>query len=357
MSLNISDITASDRIPTSNLPDNKINLKNGEIISAVVVRKVSEGEMLISAKGRQFNVFTNLNLPEGSRQLFEVSLIGSKIELNLLQEPFNKTEQPSAIVSAVAAKETLTDILSELKTALDRPALSRLTAQEVQNLRQILPNILYGISRDHNGTWIKENILSSGLFWENKILDILSDEKNNPIKKIMKNDLKAILLLLQKRLIGENNDGTDDLILKIKQATNLIEGNQLLNLSSLEKGLGWLFSIPGSIEDGFRDGKIFVKKGDGKSGIFFSVFLEFTQLGSFEADVSMMESMISVRIIMDDKKKARMVKDDISLLEKGLKAVGMTDVIVSCDVRKENETAGSLSSEFLNRSQGVNIVI
>jgi len=357
MSLNISDINTPDRSLQMGLQAGKINLKDGEIIRATVAGRLPDGGTLLSVNGRQLNVSTGLNLPEGSSRFFQVNLIGSKIELKLLEGPVRKTDQAVTIMPSNVAKETLTGILSELKTALDQAGLSRVTAQESQNLRQLMPSILYGNPKDHNGMWVKENIIAGGLFWENKVVDFLSDEKNNPIKKLIKGDLKGILLSLQKALLAEDNDGNDALTMKVKQALNLIEGNQHLNLSTLEEGLGWLFFIPGLEKDGFSKAEIFVKKGDGKSGIFFSVLLEFTQLGRFEANVSMTGSKTSIKILMDDEEKAKIVNDDLHMLEKGLSVLGITDVVVSCAVRKGDEIAGGIPPDFLGRLQTVNIVI
>jgi hypothetical protein len=356
MSINISDINSPDRSFQNNAQPGNTNLKNGDIIRAKVTGKLPDGGILISANGRQLNVVTGLNLPEGSRHLFQVNLIGSKIELRLLEGTAPKSGQPVLIMPPNASGETLTGILSELKTALDQAGLNRTAAQALNNLKQIMPSIQYGNPRDHNGMWIKQNILSSGLFWENKVVDFLSEDKSNPIKKIMKGDLKAILLSLQKGLMGEDNDGNDALTMKVKQALNLIEGNQQLNLSTLEQGLGWLFVIPG-LEDAFSNAELFVKKGDGKNGIFFSLLLEFTQLGRLEANVSMIESRTSIKILMDDEEKTGIVNDNLPLLEAGLKALGMADVKVSCDVRNGDTVIGSLSPTLSGRSKTVNIVI
>lgn len=357
MSIIISDINTSGRSFQKNFPDDKINLKNGEIIRGTVVGKLPEGGTLLSANGRPFNVLASPDLPEGSRHLFQVNLSGSKIELKLLDGAVLKSDQPAAVMTSNAARETLTGILSELNTALEQGGLGKLSAQAINNLRQIMSSIVYSNPRDHNGAWIKENIMASGLFWENKVVEFLSNEKNDPIKKIIKGDLKAILLALQKALLAEDNDSNDALTMKVRQALNLIEGNQMLNLSSLEEGLGWLFLVPGLQNDGFRKAEIFAKKGDGRAGISFSVLLDFTKLGRFEANVSMTGPKTSVRILTDDPEKAGIVNDNLHLLEKGLRALGMKDLNISCDVRKPTDMPGGLAPDFAGRSPSVNLII
>jgi hypothetical protein len=357
MSFNISDNNISDRSLQMSFHSGKLNLKNGEIIRAVVGARLPEGGTLLSVNGRLLNISTDLNLPEGSKQFFQVSLTGSKIELKLIEAPPLKPGVPVSTMTSSAAKETLTGVLSELKTTLDQAGLSRLTANELQSLRQIMPQILYGNTRDHNGMWVKENILAGGMLWENKVAEFLADEKNNSIKKLIKGDLKGILLSLQKGLLTEDKDGSDAIATKVKQALNLIEGNQLLNLTTLEDGLGWLFVIPGLEKDGFNKAEIFLKKGDGKSGVFFSVLLEFTQLGQFEANVSIIESRTSIRILTDDEEKAGFVNDNLPMLDAGLKALGLCDVAISCAVRKATDIPGGLIPALAGRSRDINIVI
>jgi hypothetical protein len=356
MSINISDINNSNRIIQKNLPDANINLKNGEIIRGTVVGKNPEGGMLVSLDGKQLSAVTSLSLPIGSKQLFQVSVIDSKIELKLLGSAAPKSDLSSATVSSSVPKDTMTNVLSELKTVLDQAGLGKAIDKLANNLRQIMPMIVYANPKDHNGAWIKENILASGLLWENKLIEALSDEKNISIKKLLKGDLKGILLSLQKGLLAEG-EGDESLTVKLKQALGLIEGNQQINLSALEQELGWLFFIPGREEDGFNGAEVFIKKKNDKSETYFSVLLDFTALGRFEANVAMMGHRTSIRILMDDEKKTKIVNDNLPLLEKGLRALGIKELNVSCDVRKGYEPEERIISGIKKRTQAVSIIV
>jgi hypothetical protein len=356
MSINIPDITLP-RSLQQNLPDSKINLKNGDVIRATVMGRLPEGGTLLLVNGKQLNLLTELNLPEGSKQLFQVTVTGSKIELRPLENPPLKPDPPALSISPNAARMNLTSVIQELVTALDQTELSRMAAQGAKDLKQIMASILYSDPGKNNGIWIKENILASGMLWESKVAELLSDENNNSIKRAMKGDLKAILLSLQKALHSENGDHADAVAMKVKQALNLIEGNQHINFSTLEDGLGWLFVIPGAEKDGFNKAEVFVKKRGESKGISFSVLAEFTQLGRFEADVSMMESRVSVRILMDDEKKSEIVNNNLSVLESGLKALGLNNIALSCYIRKATDIPGGLDRIYPVRLQPVNIVI
>jgi len=355
MSSNISQIISTNSFQQS-LQDGGLNLKNGQIIRATVLGRLPDGGTLLSINGKPLNA-SGLDLPEGSRQLFQVAVTGSKIELKLFEAPLLKPDAQTATIYPAAIKERLTGIISELRSALDQAELNNVATRVSKDLKQIMPSILYSDPGKNNGAWIKENILASGMLWENKVTEFLSDENNGSIKKIMKGDLKAILMSLQKALQAEDSEQSGDLIARVKHALNLIENNQNLNLSALEEGLGWLFFIQGLAENGFEKADVLVKKHENSNGTSFSILAEFTKLGRFEAHVTMMASGISVRILMDDRDKAGIVNNNLPTLEAGLKALGLSNITLSCDEIKITDTAGGLPGYLPRPSQAVNIVI
>jgi hypothetical protein len=340
-----------------NLREIGINLKDGQIIRATVLGKLPGGNTLLSINGRQLNVPTQLNLPEGSKLMLQVTLTGSKVDLIPVENSSLKPDILTPSMPATTAKEITPGILSELKSALDQGGLNNIAAQGAKDLRQIMSSIQYSDPGKNNGPWIKENILAGGMLWENKVAEFLSDENNLSIKKLMKGDLKAILLSLRKALETEDGSQSDAAALKVKQALSLIENTQLHNLAALEDGLGWLFFIPGLAIDGFNKAEIFLKKRDASNGTSFSVLAEFTRLGRFEARVTMMDSMASIRILTDDKEKAEIVNGSLSLLEAGIKALGLNNVALSCDVRKATDVPGEVPGIFFGRSKAVDLVI
>jgi hypothetical protein len=348
--------TASFNSFRQNLREIGINLKDGQIIRATVLGKLPDGNTLLSVNGKQLNVPTQLNLPEGSKLMLQVTLTGSKIELIPVENSSLKPDILTPSMPASMAKDITPGILLELKAELDQGGLNNIAAQGAKDLRQIMSSIQYSDPGKNNGAWIKENILAGGMLWENKVAEFLSDENNLSIKKLMKGDLKAILLSLRKALETEDGSQSDAAALKVKQALSLIENMQLHNLSALEDGLGWLFFIPGSM-DGFSKAEVFFKKGDASNGTSFSVLAEFTRLGRFEARVTMMDSMTSIRILTDDKEKAEIVNGSLSLLEAGIKALGVNNVALSCDVRKATDIPGEVPGIFFGRSKAVDLVI
>jgi hypothetical protein len=348
--------TASFNSFRQNLREIGINLKDGQIIRATVLGKLPGGNTLLSVNGKQLHVPTQLNLPEGSKLMLQVTLTGSKINLIPVETSSLKPEILTTSMPGTSAKEITPGILSELKAALDQGGLNNMAAQGAKDLRQIMPSIQYSDPGKNNGAWIKENILAGGMLWENKVAEFLSDENNLSIKKLMKGDLKAILLSLRKALETEDGSHSDAAALKVKQVLSLIENTQLHNLAALEDGLGWLFFIPGSM-DGFSKAEVFFKKGDASNGTYFSVLADFTRLGRFEARVTMMDSMTSIRILMDDKEKAEIVNESLSLLEAGIKALGLKNVALSCDVRKATDVPGEVPGIFFGRSKAVDLVI
>jgi hypothetical protein len=356
VSPNISQVTSSNSFQQG-LRDSGINLKDGQVVRATVLKILPEGGALLSVNGKQLSIATSLNLPEGSRLLLQASLTNSKIEFRPVENDSPKPGLPVSSATPGTTKDSLTGIISELKAALDQGELDNIASQGAKDLKQIMQSIMYSEPGKNNGAWIKENILAGGMLWENKIAEFLSEENNLPVKKLTKGDLKAILLSLKKILETEDSSHTSTAALKVKQALSQIENMQFHNLTSLEDGLGWLFLIPGLVKDGFNGAEIFVKKRDAGKVISFSVLAEFTRLGRFEARVTMVDSMTSIRILMDDKEKADIVNGNLSALESGLAALGLANVALSCDVRKATDMDGDVAGNFLGRSKTVDMVI
>jgi hypothetical protein len=358
MSPNISQIISPNPLQQS-LRESGINLKDGQIIRATVLKTLPDSGTLISVNGKQLNIPAALNLPEGSRLMLQVTLTGSKIELRPVENPSQRPEIPAQSISPATAKESLTGVISELKAVLDQKELNNIAAQGAKDLKQIMPSLLYSDPGKTGGAWIKENLLAGGMLWENKVAEFLSDENNSSIKKLMKGDLKAILLSLRKEIETEGGGGHDSTAaLKVKQALALIENLQIQNLASLEDRLGLLFCIPGLAKDGLNSAEVFVKKRRGSdNGISFSVQAEFSRLGRFDADISMMNSMTSIRILTDDKEKADIVNDNLSILESGIKALGFNNVALSCNARKASDLSGMAAGVFAGRSKAIDMVI
>lgn len=324
-----------------------VNFKDGQIIKGIVLKKLPGREILVSAGGKQFRAFTGLKLEEGSKHHFQVNRLGSKIELKLLDILNAKLGlNIRSLSSNSASRNNFTGILAHLSNPHNFTALSEKMTKAVNNLRRYLNSFIYSNPDGKNKIWVARGILGSGLFWENKILQYLLSKKTGSWKKLISSDLKGLLLSMDKGIKGEiqDRDDVNPLAQKIKQALNIIEQDQLLNLSSVNDGLGWLLNIPCPGAGVFNRAEIFINKKD--KGISFTIYLELTQLGRLEMKVSIIESLIGINIFAEDSEKAAFINDNIYMLEKTLQNSGMSTGMIRCEVK---EIKGVIDSDLLHK--------
>lgn len=334
--------------------------KPGEILKGTVIRKFPRGEILVAAKGREFQAYTTLNLKEGQRHHFQVNTTGSRIELKVLDDLIHKLDSPIQIWSSNRhARDRFAGLIRELIKAHNLTGLTKGSVQTLKNLSQLFPTIVFSDHGKDNGLWLQRFIIGSGLFWENKIVRYLLGDKNRSWKRLMAVDLKGVLLSLDGdlRTLEQDSDHIKSLAENIRQALSVIEQDQFLNLSSVREGLGWFWFIPGLKEDGFRKAELFVKEGKKEGETCFSIFLELSRLGQVVVDVAVMKGVISLKIFMEDRELANFVTENLSLLEKGIQEAGMMIGTIVCDVKEglELDFNPFLDEEF--QSQLVHLVI
>ena len=211
------------------------NLKKGQIIKGVVLKKFPGGEILVSSGGSKFRAFTGLKLAEGSEYHFQVNKAGSKIELKLLDILSAKLGlHIRSLSSNSVPRSEFTGILAYLSDPHNFSSLSGKMTRAFKDLRQYLNSLILGNSVDKNNLWASRSILGSGLFWENRILQYILNKQRGSWKRIMSSDLKGLLLSLDRDIQAgiKDHDDVKSLSLRIKQALNIIEQDQFLNLSS-----------------------------------------------------------------------------------------------------------------------------
>ena len=338
----------------------ELKFKPGEILNGMVVKKFGQGDFLVSARGSQFRGHTALNLMEGGKYIFQVNSSISGIELKVLDGMVQKAGLPMVVKSWAASRgvrNKLVDILTRLGDAQNTDGLSKETGQFLKNLTRLFPSIIYSDPGKGNEIWLARALLRSGQFWENRVFRYLLGGRSGQVNTLLTSDLKGMLLSLKKGLLMENQESRQvkSLLSQVSQGLGLIEQDQLLNLSSLEEDLGWFWFIPGNVDDGFEKAELFVRKQQ-EEGFYFSILLEFTHLGQMEADISMVKTIINVKIRLQDAERADFVTKNLYLLEKGLQDAGFKTGSLACEV-KEVDLDGEPFSMSDISFQSVHIVI
>lgn len=347
----ITNNPPSHRVTKENSPKGNINLKNGEIIKATVISKLKGGDFLISSQGKQIKAFSPLPLVDGGKYLFKVITGDKGIELRIVRGSLGHSSNSMGMpASGNMISFGLTKILSHL-TRMDM--LTGLSIESAGILNKIKSFLNPHFLNDHksNISWVNKSIQGSGIFWENKLLQYLMGKKEILIRKLIDSDLKGLLLSL-KNCIGRkdtHHEEFETITVKLKEALNLIEREQLLNLASIREEHGWLIHLAGLKEEGFENVDLYVKKKSNKKGLFFSIYMELTKLGKMELNVAIVDSQIDIRIFVGSERISKYIADQLPELENGLTNSGLKSGQIVCDVKDfdegfEPEEKGSYSS-------------
>jgi hypothetical protein len=257
-------------------------------------------------------------------------------------------------------RNNLARILTDLAGVKDFKGLSETSREGITALRRHMPAVIYQGSFKKGGPlWFSRQLSGNGLFWEAKIARRITSGETGPWKPMLGTDLKGILLLLSKsvREDAQNHEAVKSVFPQVEQALHVIEQDQFFNLSTLRDDLGWFWFLPGRETEGFRKGEVLIKQQEKKGDYLLSLFLDYTQLGQMEVSLSWVESVLGVRIFMEEAEKAAFVEAHLSALIKGLEDADLKVGTVICDVREQNVSEGGSTPDEKDAPTSVHVVI
>ena len=337
-----------------------LGFRPGEILRGTVISRLRAGQFIVVAKGRPFAATSKVILNEGDSRIFQVQSAGGRIALKLLDEepPRLQTSSQRLAIPPQRTRNMMVATLAELIKARRFKGLAPGVSAALRDLNQLLPAIVYRAPGKQDSGWLLHNLLMGGLFWENKLARLLSGEKKVSWSRIAASDLKGSLAALSKQIRAEEDADRSYAALrsKVEQCLELIERDQLLNLSSVREGLGWVWFIPGSEEGGFGGGDVLVHSKQEEAGICFSVRVELSRLGELEAIVSMSDHKVDVRIFLKAIDALRYVSQNVDILAQGLKTAGLIPGSIRCQLREEAQPGSALGAEGGLKSPAVDLV-
>ena len=348
--------------PVKQIKSNQVDpqFKNNEFLEGKVIKRLTGNTFLLTAKGRQFQAYSRIPLGEGNKYYFQVKTLGSHIELKVLENLLNKTSSSTLTwPSDITAADKLIKRLKDISGFNTFKGLSKETVMLLKNIKTFsVPALLKGQGEGYN-LLVTRNILGGGLFWESKIIRHLLTNRGGSWKGLISSDLKGLLLQLQKKLEGENQAQVDikSLAIKVKHALTLIEQEQLLNISTIKEGLGWLFHLYGLPGESFKNAELFIKKRNKNQGLFFSVLLELSQLGNVEFNVSLIESVLGLNIKVEDNEKVDFMRENIPMLEESLKYLGITIGNIACETGEIFTSDSDHLTGGYEQPSGVHLII
>ncbi|MFC1822943.1 flagellar hook-length control protein FliK [Thermodesulfobacteriota bacterium] len=337
----------------------QLKLTPGEVVRGVVIRKKSGGVYLISARGKHFSAYSELDLKPNQQHRFEVKSTNPRVELKLLDGGLLKWRSPIQLwTEGRTTRDQLAAILKSLPSALHGKGLNSASRQVLEQIQNLLPAIIYSSPKTKDSLWLPRYLLSSGLFWENKVARYLFGEKKGPLTNLTTTDLKGLLLSLLKNVQSEAGKQPDlqSLALKLHQSLQFIEQDQLLNYASLRDGLGWFWFIPSRPEEGLNNAEVFIRQNDSEE-INFSIFLDLSLLRHMEVNLSLVKSFVSVAIHVEDKEKSDFINENIPSLGQNLKKAGLNVSTITCGVKETHDIQNTIFSEANAQAPSVHVVI
>ncbi len=331
--INNSSVKAS---PGNNNKKMDISLKNGTMIKATVTQKLRDGDFIIVSGDKNIRAHSAVSLKEGQSYDFIVLSAKNKIELKVLGENNMVEGNRQGMLSPV--NNLGQRITQALSAALNFQSIKNFP-NHISGLIARLHDLLnYPISAKNISevlTWVKRNIQGSGIFWETKVLHLLTGKKGDMPKDMTDMDLKGILLRLLKSLEKSHDDheGIKTMTVKIREALSLIEQEQVMNINSLREGFGWFVHLPIIDNDDFLSSDLMIK--EDSEGIFhFSLFLDMRFSGKMDIDVSVIKETARIRMDVENEKTKNVILENINELEKVFRDMGLKTRKIHCEVKE-----------------------
>ena len=295
-----------------------ISLKAGETVKAEVIDILPTGGVVLRMKGGMLTVETEIPLQKDTSLLLKILNSPStdhklKIQiLGVLDRDNNfqflniQQEKVKDILSFVSSSQTLRETMMQTlfsvfkagsinqkeRSLIVQILSSILKTENIMpglNLKSVFPHIM-----DLTPEKLKEALMNSGIFYENKI-------KKRKFREL-KEDIKEILI------------SKKDISFEKKRLLRNIESYQMLS-----KLTGGIFSyIPVFWED-LKRGDIFMKKGSkGKNVYFCRIDLDFKRLGKVFTAIFLFGKDLYLNFYVENEKLKKLINDGIEDLKKGL---------------------------------------
>jgi len=316
----------------------EIHFKAGQIFQGKVMHLKANGSILVATGGKTFEARTSIPLAEGKLYAFRVKTGAPRIELKVVKdEDFNLISAGKRWISGQKDRLLFGVLLRDLAAS-----------QTLKNLKHFLPLLLYQGPAGEDAVWLSRNLLSSGIFWENKVFrHLLLDRSKEPVTMLTENDLKGMLLSLKKEMATSVFQGRDIQLQmgRIDRLLSLLENHQTLNLDALRDGWGWYWFIPGADQREFLHGELFGKKAE--RGDFHRLHMDlcFSRLGEVHVDCVLREKNVALSLQVTDASIGCFLEENIVLLKKGIEKKGLTVTRVACETVTDSGSFNPFSEE------------
>jgi hypothetical protein len=243
-------LPSPDSAPANKIPP----LNRGEILEGTLLEQKEPGLFFMRIKGQDLWVKSQVPLLAGGKILLEVEAVSPQVLLKLLPveaeggsttlDPFKKILGDGVPLKVLAEKLTG---LGNMNLDLFPAEIKRALQEIKEALGQYAPPFLA------DPRTLREKISQSGLFWENRLGELIRQGREEEFLQVNRQDLKGLLLKL-KSLLGEafslaegNVTGLPkggEVLSLLEPYLQKIEAYQLLNQRYGDSSEKWLLLLP-----------------------------------------------------------------------------------------------------------------
>ena len=241
--------------PPDSAPANKIPpLNPGEILEGTILAWKEPDHFFIRIKGQDLWVKSQVPLPAGDKISLKVEALSPQVLLRLLSARGEGEAAALGQFKKILGESVPLENLAEKISALGKTSLAPLPAEVqkgIQELQTALAQYAPPFLTDPRS--LREKVLHSGLFWENRLQDLIHKGKEGDFLQASRQDLKGLLLKLKSLLQDASSleKGTATALTKAEEGLQAlepylqkIEAYQLLNQRYGDSSEKWLLLLP-----------------------------------------------------------------------------------------------------------------
>tara|TARA_B100000686_G_C16777438_1_gene969475 strand:- start:1340 stop:2842 length:1503 start_codon:yes stop_codon:yes gene_type:complete len=319
--------------------------------------KIGGEEILVrTAKGNSYRVGDTVHVEfkktaNGYKPILTDHLEnGKKIDLEFIK-PYLPSRKPLGKLVGELTRDVLgSPVLKELNVKPEFVERLRTTLSALTPKPDVIPDNLE----------IKRQVDKSGIRYESKIKQFLTELENPKIKAELASDLKGQLLNLikvtdknVKSYLGQNQRlQIAEFQQRIKLAVDSIELNQLSSLVSKQENQPLVLQIPNPLSSNDKTIELFIRESSGdektkgnadKSSYSLAFFLDLSSLGSMKINAKIGSDDFAVRIDVEQDEVAKFIQKYAGDFEKRMKNI-YSNTTVECFV---NEKVSPVKDNFI----------
>jgi hypothetical protein len=313
-------------------------LNQGEILEGLILGQEGPNHFRMRIKGQDLNVETQIPLPASGKISLEVEAVAPQVVLKLLST--NGADDLAALsqLKKYLGEGVPLGKLAENLSVLGKMDLGSLPPAIQKTIRE-LKNLLsqYDLSFLADPQALREKILQSGLFLENRLQQAVQEKGEEVFLQINRQDVKGLLVKLKSQIQGasmtEGADGkafskTENWVKGVDAYLQKVETYQFLNQRYADSSEKWMILLPLWIGQNLQ----FLELGLGFSGgegtspeeneTSLLFLLQLPEIGRIRIEVLIRNDVLFCRFGLADPSFQAWIHQNLPDLEKRLTALG-----------------------------------